>query len=46
MSRAAVRVVAMMLTVLAGALACRAGNGASAAVPVPLANEAKATEPG
>jgi peptide-methionine (S)-S-oxide reductase len=46
MSRASVRVVAMMLTVLAGAVACRAGNGASAAVPVPLANEVKATAPG
>src|SRR5580700_4510489 len=46
MSRASVRVVAMMLTVLAGAVACRAGSGASAAVPVPLANEVKANAPG
>ena len=46
MSKASVRVVAMMLTVLAGAVACRAGNGASAAVPVPLTNEVKATAPG
>ena len=37
---------AMVLTVLAGAVACRAGSGASAAVPSPVANEAKATAPG
>ena len=35
MSRVSVRMVAMMLTVLAGTLACRAGSGASAAVPSP-----------
>ena len=33
MSRVSVRMVAMLLTVLAGAAACRAGSGASAAVP-------------
>jgi peptide-methionine (S)-S-oxide reductase len=36
--------VAMVLTVLAGALACRAGSGA--AVPAPVVDEAKATAPG
>jgi peptide-methionine (S)-S-oxide reductase len=46
MSRVSVRMVAMMLTVLAGAVACRAGNGASAAVPTPVVDEAKATAPG
>ena len=45
MSRVSVRMVAMMLTVLAGAVACRAGNGASAAVPTPVVDEAKATAP-
>jgi peptide-methionine (S)-S-oxide reductase len=38
--------IAMILTVLAGALACRAGNGTSAAVPSPAADEAKAAAPG
>src|SRR5271154_1979269 len=49
MSRVSVRMVAMMLTVLAGeapfragTLACRAGSGASAAVPSPVVDEAKA----
>lgn len=46
MSRSSVRMVAMILTVFAGAVACRAGNGASAPVPSPVANEAKATTPG
>ena len=46
MSRASVRVFAMMLTVLAGAVACRAGNGATAPVPGPVANEAKTASPG
>src|ERR1700726_1996569 len=45
MSRVSVRMVAMMLTVLAGAVACRAGNGASAAVPTPVVDEAEATGP-
>src|SRR5438445_9570425 len=44
MSRASIRVYtrmfAMMLTVLAGTLACQAGNGA--VVPAPAADEAKA----
>jgi peptide-methionine (S)-S-oxide reductase len=38
--------VAMMLTVLAGTLACRAGSGASAAVPSPVVDEAKAAAKG
>jgi peptide-methionine (S)-S-oxide reductase len=38
--------VAMVLTVLAGTLACRAGSGASAAVPAPVVDEAKATAKG
>src|SRR5580693_4284743 len=46
MSKVSVRMFAMILTVLAGAVACRAGNGTSAAVPGPVANEAKATAPG
>jgi peptide-methionine (S)-S-oxide reductase len=37
--------LAMMLTMLAGAVACQAGNGTNAAVPPPTANEAKATSP-
>ena len=44
MSKVSVRMVAMMLTVLAGAVACRAG-GASAAVPAPAVDEAKASAP-
>jgi peptide-methionine (S)-S-oxide reductase len=46
MSRVSVRMVAMMLTVLAGTLACRAGSGASAAVPSPVVDEAKAAAKG
>ena len=46
MSRVSVRIVAMMLTVLAGTLACRAGSGASAAVPSPAVDEVKATAKG
>jgi peptide-methionine (S)-S-oxide reductase len=46
MSRVSVRMVAMMLTVLAGTLACRAGSGASAAVPSPMVDEAKAAARG
>jgi peptide-methionine (S)-S-oxide reductase len=45
MSRASIRVVAMMLTVLAGAVACRAGSGTSSAVPSPVADEVRATAP-
>src|ERR1700691_5765299 len=44
MSRVSVRMVAMMLTVLAGALACRAGS--SVAVPGPACDEAKAAAKG
>jgi len=39
MSRVSVRMMAMMVTVLAGAVACRAGSGA--AVPAPVVDEAK-----
>ena len=46
MSRVSVRMVAMMLTVLAGTLACSAGSGASAAVPSPVVDEAKAAAKG
>jgi peptide-methionine (S)-S-oxide reductase len=45
MSRSSVRMVAMILTVLAGAVACRAGNGTSTAVPGPAADEARAAAP-
>jgi peptide-methionine (S)-S-oxide reductase len=38
--------VAMILTVLAGTVACQAGNGSSAAVPAPAVDEVKATAPG
>jgi peptide-methionine (S)-S-oxide reductase len=41
MSRFSVRMVAMMLTVLAATLACRAGSGA--AVPAPVVDQTKAT---
>jgi len=44
MSRVSVRMVAMMLTVLAGTLACRAGSGA--AVPAPVVDQTKATSKG
>ena len=44
MSRVSVRMVAMLLTVLAGAVACRAGSGA--AVPSPAADERKAAGAG
>ena len=46
MSRVSIRMVAMMLTVLAGTLACSAGSGASAAVPNPVVDEAKAAAKG
>jgi peptide-methionine (S)-S-oxide reductase len=44
MSRFSVRMVAMMLTVLAATLACRAGSGA--AVPAPVVDQTKATSKG
>ncbi len=44
MSRVSVRVFAMVLTVLAVAVACRAGSGT--AVPAPTADEAKAATSG
>jgi peptide-methionine (S)-S-oxide reductase len=44
MSRVSMRMMAMMLTVLAGTLACQAGSGA--AVPAPAADEVKATTKG
>jgi peptide-methionine (S)-S-oxide reductase len=44
MSRISVRMVAMMLTVLAGTLACRAGSGV--AVPSAAVDEAKAATQG
>jgi peptide-methionine (S)-S-oxide reductase len=44
MSRVSMRMMAMMLTVLAATLACQAGSGA--AVPVPAADEVKATAKG
>jgi peptide-methionine (S)-S-oxide reductase len=43
MSRVSVRMVAMVLTVLAGAVGCRAGSGA--AVPAAVADETRATAP-
>jgi peptide-methionine (S)-S-oxide reductase len=43
MSRVSVRMFAMILTVLAGTLACQAGNGTTAAVPAPASDEAKAS---
>ena len=46
MSRVSVRMVAMILTVLAGTVVCQAGGGTSAAVPVPAVDEAKAAAPG
>ena len=46
MSRSSVRTFVMILTVLAGAVACRAGNGTGAAVPGPVADEARATASG
>jgi len=43
MSRVSVRMLAMILTVMAAAVACRAGSGA--AVPAPVVDETKATAP-
>lgn len=45
MSKVSVRMMAMLLTVLSGAAACRAGSGATAAVPAPLVDEHKAPAP-
>ncbi len=44
MSKVSLRLMAMILTVLAGAVACQAGN--AAAVPAPVADETKATASG
>jgi peptide-methionine (S)-S-oxide reductase len=41
MSKVSIRMFAMILTVLAGTLACQAGNGTSEAVPAPAVDEAK-----
>ncbi len=46
MSRVSVRMVAMMLTVLAGTLACQAGGGTGAAMPAPVVDETKAAASG
>jgi len=46
MSKVSVRMVAMILAVLAGVVACRAGSGASAVVPAPVVDEVKATAKG
>ena len=46
MARVSVRMVAMMLTVLAGTLACQTGHGANAAVPAAGVDEAKAAAKG
>jgi peptide-methionine (S)-S-oxide reductase len=45
MSRTSVRMVAMIVTVLAGTLACQAGSGTGAAVPSAVVDEAKAAAP-
>jgi peptide-methionine (S)-S-oxide reductase len=45
MSRISVRIFAMLLTLLAGVIACNAGNGSSAPVPGPTVDEAKAAAP-
>ncbi len=44
MSRSSVRMFALILSLLAGAVACRAGS--STAVPSPVADEARAAAPG
>jgi peptide-methionine (S)-S-oxide reductase len=46
MSRVSVRMAAMVFTVLAVTLACRAGSGTGAAVPAPAVDAAKATAKG
>jgi peptide-methionine (S)-S-oxide reductase len=45
MSKFSVRMFTMILTLLAGAIACRAGSGA-VAVPAPVTDEVKAPAPG
>ncbi len=45
MSRLSVRILAMMLTLVAGVIACNAGSRASVAVPGPTVDETKATTP-
>ncbi len=42
MARVGVRMLAMILAVLAGALACRPRRGAAGAVPAPAVDEARA----
>jgi peptide-methionine (S)-S-oxide reductase len=46
MSRISLRIFAMLLTLLAGVIACNAGSGAGMAVPGAVVNEAKATAAG
>jgi peptide-methionine (S)-S-oxide reductase len=46
MSSVSVRMIAMIVTVLAGAVACRAGSNATVPVPSPVVDEVKATAPG
>jgi peptide-methionine (S)-S-oxide reductase len=43
MSKISVRMFAMVLTVLAGTLACQAGSGANGAVPAPAVDQPKAS---
>src|ERR1700683_1295 len=45
MSRISVRIFAMLLTLLAGVVACNAGSGAGVPVPSPTVDEAKAAAP-
>src|ERR1700692_3968177 len=45
MSKVSVRMFAVILTVLAGAAACRAGSGAAGPVPAPVVDETKAEAP-
>jgi peptide-methionine (S)-S-oxide reductase len=45
MSKVSVRMFAMILTVLGGAMACRAGSAAAVPVPAPVVDETKAPEP-
>ena len=46
MSRISVRIFAMLLILLAGVVACNAGSGASAPVPGPVVDQAKAAASG
>jgi peptide-methionine (S)-S-oxide reductase len=45
MSKISIRMFAMILTVLVGSVACRAGSGSSAAVPAPAVDETKTAAP-